>query len=195
MVGTRSGGAQRTVAWGLFANAILLASSSALAEENQSARESASEESQQKRSLPFLGDVARKAGYELPLPYGVDLFTHFQRENLEFERVVLNGNDLTDALLAPGGSSARATTNLVAARADVWLLPFLNITLAAGYVYGLTSVKLALSDEVKDLLDFAGVQADDVLFNTDITGPMVSLLMFPLDGLRPLVRVTVRSPA
>ncbi len=47
------------------------------------------------RALPFLGNAARKAGYELPLPYGVDLFTHFQREDLGLDKIILDGDDLT----------------------------------------------------------------------------------------------------
>ena len=125
------------------------------------------------RSLPLLGNAARKAGYELPLPYGVDIFTHFQREDLGLEKIVLNGDDLTQDILAPGGSSARAITNLVAARGDVWILPFLNLTLMTGYIYGTTEVNLELSDEVKEALDIIGVQADRISVTTDITGPMM----------------------
>ena len=86
---------------------------------------------------------------------------------------MLNGDDLTNEILAPGGSSARAITNLVAARGDVWILPFLNVTLMTGYIYGTTEVNLALSDEVKEVLDLAGIQADKISVTTDITGPMM----------------------
>ena len=125
------------------------------------------------RSLPLLGNAARKAGYELPLPWGVDLFTHFQREVLGLEKVVLNGDDLTNEVLAPGESSATAITNLVAARADVWILPFFNVTIMSGYIFGNTDIKLTLSDEVKEILDIAGVNADNIVVNTQITGPML----------------------
>ena len=124
------------------------------------------------RSLPLLGNAARKAGYALPQPYGVDIFTHFQREDLGLEQIILNGDDLTQDILAPAGSKARAITNLVAVRGDVWILPFLNVTLLSGYIYGTTEVTLALSDEVKEVLDIAGYPADNLTITTDITGPM-----------------------
>ena len=125
------------------------------------------------RSLPLLGNAARKAGYELPLPFGVDIFTHFQQEVLGLEKIILDGDDLTNEILAPGGSSAKAVTNLVAARADVWILPFFNVTVMSGYILGTTDVTLALSDEVKDILEISGVQADNITISTEITGPMV----------------------
>lgn len=37
------------------------------------------------RNLPLLSNAARRAGYQLPLPYGVELFTHFQKEELGLE--------------------------------------------------------------------------------------------------------------
>ena len=46
------------------------------------------------RSLPFLGNSARKAGYELPLPWGFNLFSHFQKESYNLNDIVLNGINL-----------------------------------------------------------------------------------------------------
>lgn len=136
------------------------------------------------RSLPLLGNAARRAGYELPLPYGVDIFTHFQREDLGLESIVLNGEDLTQDVLAKTGSSARAVTNLVAARGDVWILPFFNVTLMTGYIYGTTEVNLALSDEMKETLDLIGIQADKITVTTDITGPMAGAGMTLAGGYK-----------
>lgn len=136
------------------------------------------------RSLPLLGNAARRAGYELPLPYGVDIFTHFQREDLGLESIVLNGEDLTQDVLAKTGSSARAITNLVAARGDVWILPFFNVTLMTGYIYGTTEVNLALSDEMKETLDLIGIQAENITVTTDITGPMAGAGMTLAGGYK-----------
>lgn len=124
------------------------------------------------RSLPILGNAARKAGYELPLPFGVDVFTHFQREELGLESIIVNGENISDLALRPGGSSAVANTNIVAARADVWILPFLNLTLMSGYMGGVTEVNLALSDEIREIIDDTG-NLQSLTFNTPTTGPMV----------------------
>ena len=121
------------------------------------------------RSLPFLGNAARRAGYELPLPFGVDLFTHFQEETLGLEEVGLNGIDLTDGL-RPGESYANASTNLVAVKGDVWILPFLNFTVIGGYITGKTDVSLALTEEMKEIL---GLESDDIRFSTTVSGPMM----------------------
>ncbi len=121
------------------------------------------------RSLPFLGNAARKAGYELPLPFGVDVFTHFQEEVLGLEEVVVNGIDLTDGLQA-GNSSASTTTNLLAVKGDVWVLPFLNFTLIGGYITGKTDVSLVLTDDMKELL---GLESNELNFTTTVTGPMM----------------------
>lgn len=125
------------------------------------------------RTLPIWGNAARKAGYELPLPYGVDMFTHFQQEDLGLEKIVLNEDDLTKSILATDGSSARATTNLLALRGDVWILPFFNVTLITGYIYGTTEVTLKLSEEVKETLQLLDLQAEELTVTTDITGPML----------------------
>ena len=121
------------------------------------------------RSLPFLGNAARKAGYELPLPFGVDVFTHFQEEVLGLEEVAVNGIDLTDGL-KDGKSNANTTTNLLAVKGDVWVLPFLNFTVIGGYINGKTDVSLVLTDEMKELLD---LEVDEIRFSTEVNGPMM----------------------
>lgn len=121
------------------------------------------------RSLPFLGNAARKAGYELPLPFGVDVFTHFQEEVLGLEEVAVNGIDLTDGL-KDGQSNASTTTNLLAVKGDVWVLPFLNFTVIGGYINGKTDVSLVLTDEMKELL---GLEVDEIKFSTEVNGPMM----------------------
>jgi hypothetical protein len=124
------------------------------------------------RALPLLGNAARKAGYELPLPYGVELFTHFQQEELVLEKIVLNGEDLTNSILEPGRSSARAVTNLIAAKADVWILPFFNVSVLGGTIFGTTDVKLRLNDEIRPIVDPDGELGENLVITTDITGPM-----------------------
>ena len=124
------------------------------------------------RALPLLGNAARKAGYELPLPYGFELFTHFQQEELGLEKIVLNGEDLTNSILEPGKSSARAVTNLIAAKADVWILPFFNVSVLGGTIFGTTDVKLRLNDELRPIVDPDGELGENLVISTDITGPM-----------------------
>lgn len=150
---------------------ILLSTSSSDLKAAESANVSTSDTIKVKmeRSLPFLGNAARKAGYELPLPFGVDLFTHFQEETLGLEEVGLNGIDLTDGL-RPGESYANASTNLVAVKGDVWVLPFLNFTVIGGYITGKTDVSLALTEEMKEIL---GLESDEIRFSTTVSGPMM----------------------
>jgi len=125
------------------------------------------------RSLPVLGNAARKAGYELPLPYGANLFSHFQQEELSLDRIVLNDIDLSNEILAPGGSKVTAVTNIIAAQGDVWILPFFNVNVMAGYMYGSTDISLALSQDVKDLLSIAGEEIDALNFSAAVDGPLI----------------------
>lgn len=125
------------------------------------------------RSLPVLGNAARKAGYELPMPYGANLFSHFQQEDLSLDRIVLNDIDLTSEILAPGGSKVTAVTNIIATQADVWILPFFNVNVMAGYMYGSTDISLALSQDVKDILSIAGEEIDALNFSAAVDGPLI----------------------
>jgi hypothetical protein len=87
------------------------------------------------RRLPFLGEEARKRGYELPLPFGAGgVYYHLSRQiDVTEVRLGRNGapleavNDFVDL-------GSEAVVDNVNVKFDVWLLPFLNVYAIAGYI-------------------------------------------------------------
>ena len=138
------------------------------------------------RSLPFLGNAARKAGYELPQPWGINLFSHFQKESYLLNNIVLNGINLSDLIFQQGGSTAQVDIGVTAGMADVWILPFLNFSVMHGRIYGNTDVRLELNDEIKALLGWLGEPADAVEFNVDVGGSISGVGMTIAGGYKNL---------
>jgi hypothetical protein len=86
--------------------------------------------------LPLLGDQARAAGADLPLPFGVALIgTGLTGRKIEVTdiRVGLNGSPSSVSQFVNLGT----TSNVVNAnlKLDAWLLPFLNLYMLLGYVH------------------------------------------------------------
>ena len=103
-------------------------------------------EPEQKRMLPLLADEARKAGYELPLPFGVGLvFTGLDNRAIDVTdvRIGLEGSPQSVSNFVDLGSSSRVfNANL---KLDAWLLPFLNVYAIAGYVYNDSTTHLSVT--------------------------------------------------
>jgi hypothetical protein len=91
------------------------------------------QDSTETRTLPFLGDLARERGVELPLPWGVGLvYYKLQRDILVQDvRVGRNGAPPTSVsdFAQLGSTSDVDNLNL---KFDVWILPFLNLYAIAG---------------------------------------------------------------
>lgn len=93
------------------------------------------------RTLPFFGKEVRKMGYRLPKPIGVQIFAHSQTEDMEFTDFNLNGENLND-FIDPNGSSTENRTDIVAARTDIWILPFMSINAILGKAQTTSDIKL-----------------------------------------------------
>jgi len=106
------------------------------------------------RTFPLLGQDARKLGYDLPKPFGVSLVTMFQNTTLHMTSFEVDGNDSLTTLL--GGSDSKSkyesVANAALVRADMWLLPFLNLGILLGGVDSTTDVTLAVTDDLPPLL-------------------------------------------
>jgi len=85
--------------------------------------------------LPFLGEEARKRGYELPQPFGVGLVYYKLNRDIVITdvRVGRNGNT---PVSVPDAVDFGSTSNVdnYNLKADVWLLPFLNVYAIAGRI-------------------------------------------------------------
>ena len=83
------------------------------------------------RTFPLLGQAARKQGYDLPKPFGVSMVTMLQSTTLHMTSFELDGEDVSGII---GGKDAKvdSTAGAMLVRADMWLLPFLNVGVILG---------------------------------------------------------------
>jgi len=85
--------------------------------------------------LPFLGEEALKRGYELPQPFGVGLVYYKLKRDIVITDVRVGRNGTTPVSVPDavdfGSNSDVDNYNL---KADVWLLPFLNVYAIAGRI-------------------------------------------------------------
>ena len=81
--------------------------------------------------LPLLGKPATKLGYKLPRPVGLNIFSHYQRQDMQFTDLLVGVNDEEQVSFANllDLENSQVTTQVLVAmvKADVWILPFLNI--------------------------------------------------------------------
>jgi hypothetical protein len=96
--------------------------------------------------LPFLGEAAREAGYELPLTYGAGGVYYYLSRAIDITEVRVGRNG---AAVAPVPDfvdlGSNASVNNVNAKFDVWLLPFLNVYAIAGYIWNKADTRLDLT--------------------------------------------------
>lgn len=90
--------------------------------------------------LPFLGEEARKRGYDLPEPFGVNINYMNIRQNINvdsinFNGLSLRGHSLDNAFkINVGNTRERSKTETL--KLDAWLLPFMNVYGLIGYTDG-----------------------------------------------------------
>lgn len=134
--------------------------------------------------LPFLGDKAYERGYKLPLPFGVNIGTIFNRQGLvleNFEMTIADPNapesDLTyrdlTGILDFGPSEGRINT--LNFRGDAWILPFFAVGGYYGRVWG------------EQTISFSVVGSDYFKSTTDIVGQYYGLSLLGLAPLGPVV--------
>jgi hypothetical protein len=80
------------------------------------------------RMLPFLGEEARKRGYELPEPFGVGLVYYKLVRDIEVTdlRLARDGGPATSVSQFANLGSSSDVDN-INVKVDAWLLPFLNV--------------------------------------------------------------------
>jgi hypothetical protein len=96
--------------------------------------------------LPFLADEALKWGYELPLPRGMSVLYYYVQRDIEISdvRAGINGAPLRNVSNFVNLGS-KSHVNVVVARFDAWLLPFVDVYGLAGSVWNNTTTKGTLS--------------------------------------------------
>ncbi|QIR29553.1 hypothetical protein GY169_00285 [Kluyvera genomosp. 3] len=92
--------------------------------------------------LPFLGDEARKRGYDLPEPFGININYMNIRQNINVDSINFNGLYLGKSSIPldnafkinVGNTRERSKTETL--KLDAWLLPFMNVYGLIGYTDG-----------------------------------------------------------
>ncbi|MGL5146988.1 MAG: hypothetical protein ACRC7Q_05795, partial [Plesiomonas shigelloides] len=87
--------------------------------------------------LPLFADEARKQGYSLPEPFGLSVAGLYVEQDFIVDRIGFSGLSLGTLPLAPDAIGISAApgqqhSEVYTLRADVWLLPFLNLYAIGG---------------------------------------------------------------
>jgi hypothetical protein len=96
--------------------------------------------------LPLLGEQARRAGYELPLPFGVGAIYNYVARDIEVTdvRVGVNGAPLA-SVSDVANFRARSTVNAAVVKADAWVFPFLDVYVLLGYIDNVSDTNIAVT--------------------------------------------------
>lgn len=82
------------------------------------------------RTLPLLGQDARKEGYDLPKAFGVSLITMMQQTRFYMTSFVVDDHDISSSF--DENSRYENVTMVSMLQFDTWILPFLNVSLFLG---------------------------------------------------------------
>ncbi len=82
------------------------------------------------RTLPLLGQDARKEGYDLPKAFGISLISMVQQTRFYMTSFVVDGVDISDKF--DENSKYENVTMVSMLQFDTWILPFLNLSLFLG---------------------------------------------------------------
>jgi hypothetical protein len=126
------------------------------------------------RKLPFLGDLARDRGIELPLPFGVGAVYYFVSRDIAVSDLRLGRDGATPTSV--GDYVQVATTSSVSTmnvKFDVWLLPFVNVYAIAGYVWNESETTFELT--LPPLQPGGAVRPRRVTLPTSLEGPVGGL--------------------
>ncbi len=130
--------------------------------------------------LPLLGKPATKLGYSLPRPIGLNIFTHFQDQTMQFTGIAIgdsedNMTSLNDAFNLDQ-STIKAHGYVAMIKADIWILPFLNIMGIVGKGSNTIEGNWPLDDDLKqaliDIGGFLGVPPEDIPTGIELTGDL-----------------------
>jgi hypothetical protein len=131
------------------------------------------------RSLPFYADEVRKLGFELPKTYGLGFAGHYQKTDIDMQGFTVQGIDITKdlPLVDPFGSDVDSEIFTGQFRADMWILPFLNLSLLVGEVETDSEVTLRFTPGFQSLVELTqGVELPEFYsFDTSTSGTTLGL--------------------
>ena len=131
------------------------------------------------RNLPLYADEVRKLGFELPKTYGLGLAAHYQKTDIDMKGFTVAGIDVTNdlPLVDPLGSDLESDVLTGQFRADMWVLPFLNVSVLFGEIETDSDVTLRFTPAFQALAGLGGDREvpEFYKFNTSTDGTTVGL--------------------
>ncbi|EDP8629747.1 hypothetical protein G6D98_003573 [Salmonella bongori] len=127
--------------------------------------------------LPFLGDEARKRGYELPEPFGLNINYMNIGQNINVDSINFNG-----LALGPNGGipldnafkinvgHTREKSKTETVKLDAWLLPFMNVYGLVGYTDGHSVSQIGVGLMAKNGHVFHPTGLQNLKFKLDFKG-------------------------
>lgn len=114
----------------------------------------ASEEKAKTKSLfPLLRDKISE-DIQLPRPFGISFFTHLQVQDFMLKQANISGLPIPGELLE--NVIVDNTAYVFAARADLWMFPFLNLYVMGGYTKGSAEVFFPVDSSIIFPIDMSG---------------------------------------
>jgi len=106
-----------------------------------------------RRKLPFYADDVRKLGFELPKTYGVGLIGLWQNADIDLFDVTVGGLSVVEdiPLIDALGSEFSSKITSLQVRGDMWILPFLNLSVVGGRLKTDTDVTLRFTPTFQKL--------------------------------------------
>jgi hypothetical protein len=92
--------------------------------------------------LPLMGEEARKRGYDLPLPFGVNINFLLLERDIEVTDVEAGLNSEPAPVPIDLAIDTKSSVSNVTAMFDTWILPFLNVYFLAGYTQSDSAVNV-----------------------------------------------------
>ena len=121
------------------------------------------------RTLPLLGQQARREGYDLPKAYGISLITMMQSTRFYMTSFEVDGKDLSKYF--DKSSKYENSTMVSMVQFDTWILPFLNVGVMVGGTDSSTTVTLDTTNRC-----LGGVEAPDgSCILADVGGKSITL--------------------
>ncbi|HAU3347445.1 TPA: hypothetical protein JDK73_003400 [Salmonella enterica subsp. houtenae] len=127
--------------------------------------------------LPFLSDEARKRGYELPEPFGININYMNIGQNIKVDSINFNGLALGHNGQIPldnafkinvGHTREKSKTETV--KLDAWLLPFMNVYGLVGYTDGHSVSQIGVGLMTKNGHVFHPADLQNLKFKLDFKG-------------------------
>jgi hypothetical protein len=125
--------------------------------------------------LPIMGAKVRKLGFDLPYPFGVMATYGHSRQQITIDNLAVSfdPNNLVDVSSFARLQSMQANVDAYVARADFWLLPFLNVFGVVGRIRAVSNVHLGLPIDLKFNVISEGTNAGWGTVLAGGIGPMV----------------------